>query len=63
MTNRLQNYRNAKNEAIATQAEATSSKDEALAELIDSPFVVNALAFARSPVRSKRFSVCPFARS
>jgi len=39
LTNRLQNYRNAKNEAIAAQAaaaKATASKDEALAELIDS---------------------------
>ncbi|MGK7901638.1 MAG: fibronectin type III domain-containing protein [Hormoscilla sp.] len=39
MTDRLQNYRNAKNEAIGAQAaaaKATASKDEALVELIDS---------------------------
>lgn len=39
LTNRLLNYRNARNEAIGAQAaaeKATASKDEALAELIDS---------------------------
>jgi len=69
LTNRLQNYRNAKNEAIATQAaaaEATSSKDEALAELIDSQ--KSDLRYAENEVnyndeklsgRAKRYSEAP----
>ena len=51
LTNRLQNYRNAENEAIAAQAaaeKATASKDEALAELID--FLKRDLRYAENEV-------------
>jgi len=74
LTNRLQNYRNAKNEAIAAHAataKATSSKDEALAELIDS--LKSDLRYAENEVnyndeklkllgwsgRAKRYSEAP----